>query len=319
MSENFVLVLENSFYILIAIIIFLTLHRRGRDRLLLAIGWLFALTAGLNMLFYIPNYLDIPQFVRNIIDYLKLFGNTGVFFAIAAYASHQLGLLQNNKVVKTIFIAGFFAIFIFIFIYILSLDTVNTNETYQDIFSRISNWVRFAFFSISVLFVLSVYASLGWQMRKEKTALNYITTTGLGLGLMLVALILREGVKIITPLNNLSVDIVAFLSIGLIITGAIFQTSSSMSPGFVYDYATKKPIPLALVRIFRASDSKLIESRIARDDGHYDVLLEPGEYKVEVTAKGYTFPSKKGGYRGETFRVHKPTMLAMDISLDQGE
>ncbi len=319
MSENYILVIENSFYALIAIIIFLTLHRRGRDRLLLAIGWLFALTAGLNVLFYIPNYLNIPPLVVSIIEYIKLFGNTGIFFAVAAYASHQLGLLQNNKVVRIIFMAGFFAVFLFIFIYILSLDTVNTSETYQEIFSRISNWVRLAFFGISVLFVLSVYLSLGWQLRKEKVALNYITTTGLGLGLMLVALILREGVRIITPLNSFTIDAISFVSIGLIVTGAIFQTSSSMSPGFIYDYMTKKPIPLALVRIFRASDSKLIESRIARNDGHYDVLLEPGEYKIEVAAKGYNFPSKQGGYRGEAFRIHKPTLLALDIALDPAE
>ena len=319
MPENYLLLIENSFYIIIAIMIFLTLHRRGRDRLLLAIGWLFILTASLNLIFYIPIYFEAPQIVSEVIRYIKLFGNTGVFFAIATYSSHQLGLLQNNKIVKIVFTTGFFLIFLFIFIYILSFDTANTSESYQELFKKISQWLMISFFSISVFFVSLVYLSLTWQLRKEKISLNYIATTGLGLGLMLIALILREGVKLISPVSNFAVDAISLVSFGLIIAGAIFQTSSSMSPGFVYDATTKKPIPLALVRIFRAVDSKLIESRITRDDGHYDVLLEPGEYKIEITAKGYTFPSKKGAYRGETFRIHKPTVLALDISLDPAE
>lgn len=316
MPDNYMVVIENSFYILIAIIIFLTIYRRGRDRILLAIGWLFALTASFNILFFLPNYIQMPTFVLSILEYVKILGNTGIFFAIAAYSSYQLGLLQNNKIVKTIFSAGFLVIFLFIFIYILSLDTSNANETYQEIFSEISYWMLLIFFIISVIFVSLVYLTLAWQLRKEKISLNYITTTGLGLGLMLVALILRESTKIIFPLNELTVNIISLISLGLIITGAIFQTSSSMSPGFIYDANTKKPIPLALVRIFRASDKKLLESRIARNDGHYDILLEAGEYKIEVNAKGYNFPSKKGSYRGETFRIHKPTVLALDISLD---
>jgi len=89
-----------------------------------------------------------------------------------------------------------------------------------------------------------------------------------------------------------------------------------MSPGFIYDSQTKHPVALALIRIFRSSDNKLLESRITKNDGHYGLLLEPGEYKIDVSAKGYVFPSKSGTYRGESFRIHKPTVLALDIALD---
>ncbi|MDP2693025.1 MAG: carboxypeptidase-like regulatory domain-containing protein [bacterium] len=316
MADNYILLIENFFYILIAIIIFLTLHRRGRDRILLAIGWLFAIIGGFNLLFHLPNYFGMPDAIIGLVEYIKLFGNTGIFFAIAAYSSHQLGLLENNKTVRIIFLIGFLLIFLLIFIYIFSFDVTNSSETYQEIYHKVSQGLLILFFSISVLFVSVVYLSLAWQLHNEKVSMNYITTTGLGLGLMLVAIILREGTKIIAPINDIIVDTVSILSLGLIIIGAIFQTSSSMSPGFIYDAITKKAVPLALVRIFRATDNMLLESRIARNDGHYDVLLEPGEYKIEVTAKGYNFPSKKGSYRGETFRVHKPTVLALDISLD---
>lgn len=320
MPVDYTILAEGLLQILIAIIIFVTIMRRGKNRLLTALGWLFLTIGIFGLTAYLPESIKQLPFIYILMANSAIIVNTAIFFGIAGYCSIQLGMLKSNKAVQISFMIGFFITFLVLFINILSLDIATVNTSAQIMFKQLSGLMTYIFFSVSFVFIILIFFTLAWQLRKEKGAMNYITTTGLGIGLMLIAIVARRMVNVITtPMNHVIVNIISFISFGLVITGAMFQTSFSMSPGFIYDSKTKKPIGLATVRIFRAKDNKLLESRITRKDGHYGLLLEPDEYKIEVDAKGYEFPAKNGTYKGETFRVHKPLVLALDISLDPEE
>lgn len=313
-------IMEGITQLLVAVVIFITILRRGKNRMLSALGVFFVILSIFTFLPYISDKIKNLPLISVLAEYASLIGNIAIFFGVATYASFQFGILKVNKIVRTVFVAGFFIAFSLIFIHFLSLDTVNVDVSYKIVYNQMSRWLTYIFFLISLSFITIIFVSLSWQLRKEKGAMNYITTTGLGLGLMMVAVVMRNALNLFSsPANHIIVDILSMVSLGLVLIGALFQTSFSMSPGFIYDSRTKHPIALALIRIFRSSDDKLLESRITKADGHYGLLLEPGEYKIDVSAKGYNFPSKIGTYRGESFRIHKPTVLALDIALDPNE
>lgn len=62
--------------------------------------------------------------------------------------------------------------------------------------------------------------------------------------------------------------------------------------GQVYDAITKKPLGLAVLRIYTKETNKLVTTKVTDKLGRYDLLLEPGEYRIEVKKPEYTFPSK---------------------------
>lgn len=177
----------------------------------------------------------------------------------------------------------------------------------QALYGQISSTAMFAFLAISLLFISGIFLSLARQLKNEKGALNYTATTGLGLVLLLVALTLRKVMD--TMLPNLLVDTLSLVSLVLVVVGAWYQTSVSMSPGIVFDAATKKPLANALVRAIRANDNKLLETRRTITNGRYGLLIEPGEYMLNVIAPGYA------SYTSEKMVIIKPTLVGRDISL----
>ena len=97
--------------------------------------------------------------------------------------------------------------------------------------------------------------------------------------------------------------------------------------GVVYNSLTKLPVDLAIVRLFRTS-GKLVRTSATDKLGRYAFLVDPGEYRIETSKQGYTFPSqylkeKKEDaqyldlYHGETIRAgEKGAVITANVPMD---
>lgn len=98
--------------------------------------------------------------------------------------------------------------------------------------------------------------------------------------------------------------------------------------GVVYDAVSKQPIDLAIVRLYRLTDGRVVQSRVTDRNGRYYFLVDPGEYRIGVTKAGFGFPSEllrglrqDGGlvdlYHGESVEVtDEQAVIAANIPLD---
>lgn len=97
--------------------------------------------------------------------------------------------------------------------------------------------------------------------------------------------------------------------------------------GTVYDSITKKPISLAIVRLFNVKTNKLELTRVTDKAGRYNFIIDPGEYKIEITKVGYKFPSEilagvsedkqfVNLYHGDTIVVTEKKVLNFNIGVD---
>ncbi|MBT7350593.1 hypothetical protein HN803_07485, partial [candidate division WWE3 bacterium] len=57
--------------------------------------------------------------------------------------------------------------------------------------------------------------------------------------------------------------------------------------GVIYDAFTKQPVDLATVRILDSKTGKVIRSQVTDSQGRYYIILEPGEYEIEVAKTGF--------------------------------
>jgi len=97
--------------------------------------------------------------------------------------------------------------------------------------------------------------------------------------------------------------------------------------GVVFNSLTKLPVDLAIVRLFRTS-GKLVRTSATDKQGRYAFLVDPGEYRIETSKQGYTFPSqylkdKKEDaqyldlYHGETIRAgEKGAIITANVPMD---
>ncbi len=69
--------------------------------------------------------------------------------------------------------------------------------------------------------------------------------------------------------------------------------------GTVYNALTKLPVDLASVRLFRTSTNRLVRTIVTDKQGRYAFLVEPGEYRIEVTKPGFVFPTRYLGNQKE--------------------
>ncbi len=97
--------------------------------------------------------------------------------------------------------------------------------------------------------------------------------------------------------------------------------------GIVYDAITKRPIPLAIIRIFDKNTGKLVQTKVTDKNGRYQFIVDSGDYYLEVVKDEYRYPSeilygeKRDDkyfdlYHGGAITVTEKTMLNFNIPLD---
>jgi len=98
--------------------------------------------------------------------------------------------------------------------------------------------------------------------------------------------------------------------------------------GTVYNALTKRPVDLAIVRLIRTTTGKLVRTLVTDKQGRYAFLVDPGEYRIEASKQGYSFPTQYlkdrredaqylDLYHGEVIRVgEKGAIITANIPLD---
>ena len=112
---------------------------------------------------------------------------------------------------------------------------------------------------------------------------------------------------------------------------AVFARRRRRKWGIVYNSLSKRPVDLAIVRLYRQGSGQLLQSRVTDKQGRYSLLVEPGMYYLTVTKPNFIFPSNylKGRkedakfldlYHGESVTVtDKKVTITANIPLDPTE
>lgn len=149
-----------------------------------------------------------------------------------------------------------------------------------------------------------------------------------------------ELVAITTTITTVFVGITALFSSMGSIPYALFEILLSLlsflgfrkkivAKGYVYDSVTKEPIPQAVVRVYD-SNGELVWTDVTNKQGYFNsTKLKDGEYRISVTSKDYTFPSKivfgkedfplKNIYRGDMFMIKDNFFANFAIPMDSRE
>lgn len=61
--------------------------------------------------------------------------------------------------------------------------------------------------------------------------------------------------------------------------------------GVVYNALTKRPVDLAIVRLYDNQTKRIVQSRVTDRQGRYSFLAQPGRYYITVTKPKFDFPS----------------------------
>jgi hypothetical protein len=95
--------------------------------------------------------------------------------------------------------------------------------------------------------------------------------------------------------------------------------------GLIYNSNNSKPIAFAVIRVVDASSGKVIKTSISDLNGRYGLLLNPGEYILEVQHQDYEFPVKdrsvnavqndNNSYFGDVFKVRDEIAVNYNIPM----
>lgn len=116
-------------------------------------------------------------------------------------------------------------------------------------------------------------------------------------------------------LLGLIYDIINMILLGLNqLIGYLGYVPKRKAWGVVYNAETKKPVDLAVVRLYDAITKKQIESRVTDKNGRYGFLVKKGEYEIEVTKNGFRFPAEGvfGKYDGRYTNLYFGERIRID-------
>lgn len=344
------LFLEGAIPVLAAIFIWSSTGRHGKNRTLNALAWLLLFSGLFSIGLSLPSLLALylPGFVLTVgfVSFVTLACHASLYVGLAGYVGAQCKFVGGRKagmiaLVASILISGaIFGVQLNQAISDISRpQTSAARETAHDEAAEgpgeessapgeagpsagveasetpLIKYLVLGYLGSIAAFILGLFLYQAYQFRRVKSVLTYTVMMSLGIASLIVSWILREVTE--NARSAFMVDAVSFLSLGLIIAGVYFHASRYMSPGFVYDTKSKKPISLAVVRVFALPYNKLVESRVSDKNGRYGILAEPGTYLIDVTAAEHTFPSKEQvGYHKEEFVIDKPTIIGYEIPMD---
>ncbi len=100
--------------------------------------------------------------------------------------------------------------------------------------------------------------------------------------------------------------------------------------GMVYNSITKKPVDLAVVRLFDYETKKLLRTKVTDKFGRYEFILNPGKYYIVVDKNDHKFPTrliadqKDDGefmdiYTGQIIEVTERDAVSFPIPLDPAQ
>jgi|GEM_PF-1624582 len=100
--------------------------------------------------------------------------------------------------------------------------------------------------------------------------------------------------------------------------GFLLLIDKKLNPwGKVFESGSKKPVSLAIIRLIRASDNRIMETKATDENGNFGFMVTNGDYKLTVSKDGFVFPSAsdKTGYHGEIFQPSS-NLVNLNIALD---
>jgi hypothetical protein len=310
--------LEGASLLIAGILILTTLKRKGKNRLLFYLA-LFFVGGGLFRLgMFAIGFFSETVVIPAVALLSGSISNGCLYFGLAGYGGAQINYLKGRKLAKLFLIFSLTGASILTLFHLaangflfFSTSTVEKLNSYQ-----VS--VMLAVLGVSLFFLLTLFFIWFILSKKGGTPFLSNSTLNIGLGLMLISWMLQKVVQIEpSSAAGVTLSLLPFVAIAVVVVAIFLQTTSSMAPGVVYNMKTKQPVALAIVRVVRQEDKKLLESRVSSDKGRYGILVEPGRYILDVTAGGYNFPcTENSGYKGEVLDVKKPKLIGLDIFLD---
>lgn len=82
--------------------------------------------------------------------------------------------------------------------------------------------------------------------------------------------------------------------------------------GRVLDRADQQPLPLSIVRAFNKGNNWLTATHVTDEQGRFDLLLMPGDYRITAVKDGYK------QFKSEELDLRKPGAVTKDIELKRG-
>lgn len=89
--------------------------------------------------------------------------------------------------------------------------------------------------------------------------------------------------------------------------------------GLVLDNAKMAPIPLAVINAIDINTNKVVAEAVSDMDGRYGIVLDPGDYRLDVKHYAYTLSQQEmyGAYFGQVINVKSVSSLNFNIYMLQ--
>lgn len=287
-TGNYVLLGEGLLHVLVACAILYTLYRRGPQAVLWKISvFLLVLgTADMIACFSTGHQAAVVRVSPSWEFVIHLVYHLSAFFGLAAYATIPAMLFLKKRLGHVITIGSWSTATVLLIIHMMPLEVFHLRDDLHVFFTNLGDATMVGFFVLTLGVTVVVLGVLFIDLLKQKHGgLDYTTTVWTGTGLLIAGSLIYQ--VLVTVPATFSADLFVAIVVVIVVAGFIVQMSLAALPGIVYNMQTKKPIPLAIVRLFSQAEKKIIASAVAEEDGRYVLMVAPGTYTLQIQAPGY--------------------------------